>query len=106
MGVKGARKTAAAEGEAKRIVALLAPLGIITCRAMFGGYGVFADARMFGLVTSAGVLHLKVDGSNQAAFEKLRATRHGKMPYYSVPAAVSADTRKLRALARSSIAAE
>ena len=81
---------------------LLAPLGVVTGRAMFGGYGLFYDATMFALVSSDGVLHFKADASTQDDFED--DARFGKMPYYRVPAKVRANTRSLRAWAKRAIA--
>lgn len=46
----------------------LDPLGPVECRAMFGAFGAFLDGAMLGLV-AGGVLYLKVDGANAAAFE-------------------------------------
>lgn len=47
---------------------LLAPLGDVRTRAMFGGYGIYQGGRMFGLVAD-GVLYLKVDAVNAPRFE-------------------------------------
>ena len=102
MGVKGAKRTEAAVVEQEAVVRLLAPLGKIASRSQFGGYGVFADGKMFGLITSEGVLHLKVDDSNRGDYEA--TSKFGKMPYYRVPADVRASTRKLRSWAKKSIA--
>jgi DNA transformation protein and related proteins len=47
---------------------LLAPLGQIGVRGMFGGAGVYCDGRMFGLI-SADTLYFKADEGNRAAYE-------------------------------------
>lgn len=47
---------------------MLAPLGHVRIRAMFGGYGVYAGDVMFGLVAED-VLYLKTDESNRRRFE-------------------------------------
>ena len=47
---------------------LLAPLGPVVVRRMFGGGGVFLDGLMFGLVAGE-ALYLKVDDRNLPAFE-------------------------------------
>lgn len=47
---------------------LLAPIGIISVRRMFGGAGVYCDGTIFGLVADD-VLHLKVDETTRARFE-------------------------------------
>jgi DNA transformation protein len=50
------------------LVDLLAPLGDVRVRAMFGGYGVYLGQLMFGLVADD-TLYLKVDNGNRTRFE-------------------------------------
>ena len=102
MGIKGAKRSEDAVREQEAVVALLAPLGEIESRSQFGGYGVFADSKMFGLITSDGVLHFKVDDSNRGDYEQ--NSQFGKMPYCRVPAEVRASTRRLRSWAKKAIA--
>lgn len=47
---------------------LLAPLGPVVIKRMFGGGGIFLDGLMLGLVIED-VLYLKADEVNRAAFE-------------------------------------
>ncbi len=47
---------------------LLVPLGPVQVRDMFGGFGVFLDGLMFGLLADD-TLYLKVDDANRAEFE-------------------------------------
>lgn len=47
---------------------LLAPVGTISVRRMFGGAGVYCDGVIFGLVADD-VLHLKVDETSRAMFQ-------------------------------------
>ena len=47
---------------------LLAPLGPVEVRSMFGGFGVFLDGLMFGLIADD-TLYLKVDNDNRSQFE-------------------------------------
>lgn len=47
---------------------LLAPLGGVSFRRMFGGHGVYRDGLMFGLV-AFDTFYLKVDDENRARFE-------------------------------------
>ena len=47
---------------------LLAPLGPVQVRGMFGGFGIFLDGLMFGLLADD-TLYLKVDDANRAEFE-------------------------------------
>jgi DNA transformation protein len=47
---------------------LLAPLGPVVVKRMFGGGGVFLEGLMFGLLTG-GALYLKADERNRPTFE-------------------------------------
>ncbi len=47
---------------------ILAPLGPVVIKRMFGGGGVFLDGLMFGLVAD-GVLYFKADEESRQAFE-------------------------------------
>ena len=48
---------------------LLAPLGRVTMRHMFGKTGVFCDGVMLGMVTD-NTLYFRVDDHNRAAFKE------------------------------------
>lgn len=48
----------------------LAPLGDLTVRRMFGGYGVYCDGLFFAIVADD-VLYFKVDDGNRADYEAL-----------------------------------
>jgi TfoX/Sxy family transcriptional regulator of competence genes len=48
---------------------LFAPFRPVTVRRMFSGAGIFADGLMFGLIVD-GAIHLKVDETNIADFER------------------------------------
>ena len=76
---------------------LFAPFRPVTVRRMFSGAGIFADGLMFGLIVD-GAIHLKVDETNIADFEREgsrpftytrgkssgRPTRHA-LPYWRLP---------------------
>jgi DNA transformation protein len=47
---------------------LLAPLGQVSVRRMFGGAGVYCDGLVFGLI-AGDTLHFKADDGNRAAYE-------------------------------------
>lgn len=59
---------------------------------MFGGWGIFCNDLMFGLVAD-GILYLKVDSENQSTFEKLGLEAFGyekngkkfSMSYFQAP---------------------
>jgi DNA transformation protein len=52
---------------------LLAPLGRITVRRMFGGAGLYADGLIVGLEVEGG-LYLKTDDRTRAAFAEARGS--------------------------------
>ncbi len=67
------------------VLNICAPLGPVTAKRMFGGYGLFLDGRMFALVSRDEELFLKADDANRAAFIGRGSVSYGKMPYYSAP---------------------
>ena len=85
------------------VLDLLAPIEEISCRSMFGGYGIFAGADMFALI-SGSALFFKVDDSNRAAYDEAGSKKYGPMPYFSVPDQVFQDSSALLGWARTSIA--
>jgi DNA transformation protein len=52
---------------------LLAPLGPVTMRRMFGKTGVFCDGLMLGMVTD-NTLYFRVDDNNRAAFKEAQSS--------------------------------
>ena len=80
------------------MLGLLLPFGPVRARAMFGGYGLFLDEVMFGLI-AGDTLYFKVDDENRPAyvaagtgpFTYRRRTRTVEMSYYQVPQQVTAD---------------
>lgn len=72
--------------------------GRIDVRRMFGGYGLFHEDRMFGLV-AGGRVYLKTDEENRPHFEEKRLepfeyARRGEMTatsYYEAPAEIFED---------------
>jgi DNA transformation protein len=84
---------------ARRVVDMftgrIKPLGDITYKKMFGGYGVFESGTMFALVPRDGGVYLKSGQANIARFEEAGANKHGRMPYYQIPEAVYTDDSQL-----------
>lgn len=74
------------------IVDLLQSIGPVESKSMFGGFGVFLEGLMFGLVAD-NELYLKVDAKNRQDFEDLGLQAFGfvkngkefKMSYYQAP---------------------
>lgn len=95
------------------LLELLKPLGPVRAQRMFGGYGLFLDELMFGLVAND-VLYLKTDAGNRAAFEAHRLPpftyeRAGKpaivMSYHRAPEDALEDSAELCRWARDAASA-
>jgi DNA transformation protein len=81
--------------------------GRVTCRKMFGGYSLYLDGIIFGLITSESELFFKVDKSNQAQYEAMgshpfvyagwKDTKRKPltMPYWLIPEDVLEDREKI-----------
>ena len=95
MGEKGAKAGQDAADTCVRVVQDLRPLGDVSSRKMFGGYGIFESSVMFALVNSQGDFFLKVDESNRSLFDDAGAKQHGKMPYFQVPSEIMGDSDAL-----------
>jgi DNA transformation protein len=91
MGVKGAKLSNQATEVSQTVVTKLRPLGTVTAKKMFGGYGIFESGAMFALIDSSGAVFLKVDDTNRSKYEEIQARPHGRMPYYQIPAEVLKD---------------
>jgi DNA transformation protein len=90
-GCVGARLTGEATEAAAHAADRLGELGDVTTRKMFGGYGIFIDAKMFALIDSTGAIHFKCDETNDERYVAVGAEKHGRMPYREVPEDVWAD---------------
>jgi DNA transformation protein len=75
------------------LLELMEPFGGVSSRAMFGGYGIYKDGVMFGLVAED-TLYFKVDDFNRFEFERLnlgpfiytKGKKPAAMSYHRVPA--------------------
>lgn len=84
------------------IVDLMQSIGPVSAKAMFGGYGIFLEGLMFGLVVD-GVLYLKVDKKTENEFkakglEPFTCNMKGKdikMSYYEAPEEVLEDDEEM-----------
>ena len=89
---------AVSAGYVEHVIELLAGLGPLRIRRMFGGAGVYRDDRMFALIADE-VLYLKADAESRGAFEAARsqpftAVMRGRtetMNYWRLPADASDD---------------
>jgi DNA transformation protein len=91
----------------------LAPLGEVSAKSMFGGWGIYSDGRMFALVANE-TLYIKVDDGNRADFERegLQPFRYDRtdrevavMSYYQPPVPAIDDRELLCNWARKGIEA-
>ena len=80
---------------------LLAPLGPVRPRAMFGGHGVYVDD-VFCAIIAGDTLYFKVDDGNRADYERMGcgpfkpfADKDMVMSYYEVSAEVMDDYRAI-----------
>ena len=89
---------------------LMEPLGPVSARRMFGGYGIYLDRMMFALVADDS-LYLKVDDDSRGEFEAaglepFRYTKKGKsyqMSYHAAPEDALEDAELLRDWARKAV---
>ncbi len=63
---------------AAHVVDLMQSIGPVYSKRMFGGFGIFLDGLMFGLIAD-NELYLKVDDQNRDSFEELGL---GAFTYY------------------------
>jgi len=77
--------------------------GAVQARRMFGGYGIFHDGLMFGLVADE-VLYLKADGISSSEFEQRGLGQFGyeknsktiNMSYYMAPEGIFDDPEEAK----------
>lgn len=84
MGEKGSKRTATAALNEQLLMEKLAGLDGITTKKMFGGYGIFHDGKMFGLIDTKGQAYFKVNDESKSSYESEGAQQHSRMPYFSV----------------------
>ena len=91
---------------------LLAPLGAVRAKRMFGGQGLYCDDLFFALI-AADRLYLKVDASTRPAFEQAGCepfvydakTGSVALGYWSVPAEAMESPALMQPWARQALAA-
>jgi DNA transformation protein len=97
---------------ADQVVGLLMPLGPVRARGMFGGFGIYHEDLMFGLI-AYDRLYFKVDEETKARFREAGAkpfVYDGKgkpieMSYWTAPDGTLADPEVLRPWAELGLAA-
>jgi DNA transformation protein and related proteins len=94
------------------VVETLAPLGAIQAKKMFGGYGIYHDGIMFGLVSDE-VLYLKADShschyfteSGMPPFRYQRQDKWVELSYYQAPEEIFDDVQTATLWAKRAFAA-
>ncbi len=84
------------------VVDLLGSFGQVSARRMFGGFGLFRDGLMFGLIARES-LYLKADDGNRRAFEEAgmgrfayqRQGRERSLSSYEAPPAAMEESEEL-----------
>lgn len=104
MGQKGDKLTQDMVLVAELLINKLAPIGGISSKKMFGGYGIFHDGKMFSIIDSHGDCFMKADDSNKKQFEARGSSQHSRMPYFSIPDEVFNNHDELILWANKSIA--
>jgi len=102
-----AKTPAAEEKLISELDAKLAPLGHFRARRMFGGWGLYLDDAIFGLI-GWGKVWFRVDDHSRPDYRKAgmepftysRESRAVTMTYFRCPDAVLADGAKLRKWAK------
>jgi DNA transformation protein len=93
------------------VAELLAPLGPVSLRRMFGGLGAFHGDVMFALV-AGDTLYFKVDDGNRGEFEtagsgpfqyEAKGRKRGLVSYYEVPPEVLEDPEDCLAWGRRAV---
>lgn len=87
---------------ASYIVDLMQSIGPVNSRAMFGGFGIFLNGIMFGLIAD-NVLYLKVDNESENEFKDLglepfmynKKGKEIKMSYFQAPEGAIEDDEEM-----------
>lgn len=100
------------DGFVDHVLDLLAPIGAVSARRMFGGYGIYHNQRMFALIADD-MLYFKVDDTTRPEFaardlRPFRYRRQGRMTemsYCQAPPEALDDSGAMCVWARRALAA-
>jgi len=90
-------------GYFNHVMERLEPIGGVTGRSMFGGYGIFHEGDMFALIAES-TLYFKIGELNREDYGNAGSEQFLNMPYYEVPAEIMEDDSLFREWAYTSIA--
>jgi DNA transformation protein len=85
MGEKGDKLSNEAGLSLQLLIEKLSGIEGISSKKMFGGYGIFCNDKMFGMVDPKGNIFFKADAATKGKFEDIGSLKHSRMPYYSLP---------------------
>jgi DNA transformation protein len=88
------------------VVELMQAIGPVRAKAMFGGYGIFLEGLMFGLIADS-VLYLKADKKTENEFKAkglepftyIKKGKEFKMSYYQAPEETLEDEEEMKSWA-------
>ncbi len=104
MAEEGSKLTRTSNEAAAFLLEQLESVGQVTAKRMFGANGIFHAGKMFGIIDSKGNSYLKADDTTKADFDAAGSEQHSRMPYFSIPADVLKNKKKLIVWANKSIA--
>jgi DNA transformation protein len=104
LGTKGKKSSEAGALAAAALLDDLGGLGHISSKRMFGGHGIFSEGVMFAIIDASGRCFLRGDDTTAGRFEVAGAERHGRMPYWEIPAGVRDDRSRLEEWATAALA--
>jgi DNA transformation protein len=105
MGIKGDKQTVSAQLAAEKLLEKLGEIKGVTNKRMFGGYGIFHNDKLFGMIDSKGNYSLKTNDSNKPDYEAKGSHKHSRMPYFSIPEEVLESSTLLKEWADKAILA-
>ncbi|GLR15503.1 TfoX/Sxy family protein [Portibacter lacus] len=85
MGIKGDKHTSDSENAQIFLLEQLDLIEGITAKKMFGGYGIFHEGKMFGIVNAIGEIFFKATPELSQKYIRKGSIKHSRMPYYTVP---------------------
>ena len=85
------------------VVERLSSVMVVRSRAMFGGFGLYAEDAIFAVISSDDVLYFKVDETNRPDFETAEMPQFMDMPYFQLPVEVLEDDDQLHAWMNKSV---
>jgi len=103
MGEKGTKLTKTSTELEVLLMQKLKSIEGITSKKMFGGYGIFHEKKMFGIISAKSEIFFRANETTQPEYEALGGVRHSRMPYFTIPEEILAEEKKLIAWAKKSI---